>query len=72
MSQCIGTDPELCQLQGQLNEGVWAGPALLDQSFPKLSEQAAIEVHVVGNLLGREVRGFDDTLALRTDRKQIH
>lgn len=61
-------DPELRQLQGQLNEGVGAGPALLDQSFPKLSKQAAVEVHVIGYLLGREVGSLDDALALRTGR----
>ena len=44
--------PELCQLQGQLNEGIRTASALLDQSFPKLSEQIAMEVHVISYLLG--------------------
>lgn len=63
---------ELCQLQGQLNEGVRAGPAFLDQPFPKLSKQAAVEVHVVGYTLGREEGRLNDTLALRKGKKQAH
>lgn len=44
--------PELCQLQGQLNKGIRAGPALLYQSFPKLGKQIAMEVYVISYLLG--------------------
>lgn len=44
--------PELGQLQGELNKGIGAGPALLDQTFAKLSEQTAMEVHVISDLLG--------------------
>lgn len=61
--------PKLGQLQGKLNKGVRACPALLDQAFPKLSKQMAMKVHVIGYLLGREVRRFNDILALREGTK---
>lgn len=44
--------PELGQLQGQLDEGVGACPALLDEPFAELSEETAVEVHVICNALG--------------------
>lgn len=47
-----GGHPELSQLQRQLNEGIGARPALLDQTLPKLMEQVTVEVHVVGDPFG--------------------
>lgn len=46
------TNPELCQLQSQLNEGVRACSALLNQAFSKLGEQMAMEVHIISYLFG--------------------
>lgn len=44
--------PELCQLQGHLDKGIGTGPALLNQSLPKLVKQTAIEIHIVRDPLG--------------------
>lgn len=55
---------ELCQLQGHLDKGIGAGPALLDQSLPKLVKQTAIEIHITRDPHGRHIRSLDDALAL--------
>lgn len=64
--------PELCQLQSQLNKGIRACPAFLDQSFPKLSKQGAMKIYVISNLLGWKVWGLNDTLALGEHRTEIN
>lgn len=56
---------EVGELQGDLDEGVGAGPALLDQPLPEVGELEAAEVHVVGQRLGHAVRALDGGLALR-------
>lgn len=59
-----GSYPEVCQLQGDLHEGVRAGPALLDEAFAKGQELEAVQFHVVSQRLGHLVGALDDCLAL--------
>lgn len=62
--------PELCQLQGHLNKGIRAGPALLDQAFSKVSEQIAMEVHIISYVFGWQVWSLDYFLALREGKTE--
>lgn len=44
------------QLQGELDERIWAGAALLDESFPEGVEGERVHVHIVCQK-GRSVQG---------------
>lgn len=59
-----GPYPEVSQLQGDLHEGVGAGPALLDEAFAKGEELEAVQLHVIGQRLGHLVGALDGRLAL--------
>lgn len=59
-----GTYPEMCKLQSELDEGIRARPAPLNQAFPKVVEQTAMEVDIICDLLGQSVGLVNDGLAL--------
>lgn len=63
--------PELGQLQSHLDEGIRAGLALLNQSFPKFTKQTAVEVHVICYLFGNYVRALNGLSALREGKNRI-
>ena len=58
------TYPEVGQLQGDLDEGVRAGAALLDQALPKVTEGDDVRVHVLSQCLGHGQRALDHLLTL--------
>lgn len=59
-----GAYPEVRQLQGDLHEGVGAGPALLDEALAEGQELEAVQFHVICQRLGHLVGTLDDRLAL--------
>lgn len=60
----------MSQLQGQLDEGVRAGPALLDQTFPKGVERERVEIHVAGQERRAAQGRLDHLLALGREQRQ--
>lgn len=54
------------ELQGNLNEGIGTGAALLNQTLAKLSEGETVTVHIVCQSSGYCQRTLDDLLALKT------
>ena len=56
--------PEVCELKGDLNEGVGANAALLDEALAKVTEGDDVAVHVVSQGRGYIQRAVDDVLAL--------
>ncbi|TNN87960.1 hypothetical protein EYF80_001924 [Liparis tanakae] len=56
--------PEVSQLQGDLDEGIGAGAALLDQTLAKVIEGENVRVHIVSQTPGHCQRALDDLLAL--------
>lgn len=63
-----GTHPEVGQLQSDLDEGVRAGPTLLDQTFPEVTEGDDVRVHILRQLPGHGQGALDDLLALRQSK----
>lgn len=54
----------MSQLQGDLDEGIGAGAALLDQTLAKVIEGENVRVHIVSQTPGHCQRALDDLLAL--------
>lgn len=57
------------ELEGNLDEGIRTGAALLDQTFAKVIERENVTVHVVGQSPGCSQRALDDILALQGKSK---
>ena len=53
------------QLQGDLDEGIWTGAALLNQTFSKVIEGENVRVHIISQSPGDCQRALDDLLALK-------
>lgn len=64
-----GTHPEMGQLEGNLDEGIGTGAALLDQAFAKVIKGENVRVHVVSQSCGHCQRTLDDFLALQEIKK---
>ena len=58
------TYPEVSQLQGDLDEGVGAGAALLDQALPKVTKGDDVRVHVLSQRPGNGQRALNHLLTL--------
>lgn len=72
-SNCVweyGPHPEVCKLKSDLNEGVRAGAALLDEALAKFTEGDDVAVHVVRQGLGHIQGAVDDGLALGEDKSK--
>lgn len=52
------------QLQGDLDEGIRTGAALLNHTLAKVIEGENVRVHVVRQIRGNSQRVLDDLLAL--------
>ena len=65
MCVCVCVYPKVGQLQSYLNEGVRAGPALLDQTLPKVVERDDDDVDIISQRLGPHQRVTDHGLALK-------
>lgn len=59
------------QLQGDLDEGIWAGPALLYLAFSKLSKGNDVGINIVSQVLGNCEGVLNDLLALKEEIKSI-
>lgn len=60
----------MSQLQGDLDEGVRAGAALLDKALAKVIEGENVAVHVISQSLSQCQRALDHILALREHTRQ--
>lgn len=58
------TNPVVSQLQGDLDEGIWTGAALLNQTLAKVIEGDNVAVHIISQRPGDCQRALDNLLAL--------
>lgn len=59
------------QLQGDLDEGIGTGAALLYLAFSKVREGNNMRVHIISQLLGNRKGGLNDLLALQEETKAV-
>lgn len=59
------------QLQGDLDEGIRAGPALLYLAFSKLREGNDVGINIVSQVLGNCEGVLNDLLALKEEIKSV-
>lgn len=59
------------QLQGDLDEGIRTGAALLYLAFSKVREGNDMRVHIISQLLGNRKGGLNDLLALKEETKAV-
>lgn len=60
------------QLQGNLDEGIGAGPALLYLAFSKLGKGNDVGINIVSQVLGNCEGVLNDLLALKEKIKSIN
>lgn len=59
------------KLQGDLDEGIRTGAALLYLAFSKVREGNDMRVHIISQLLGNREGGLNDLLALKEETKAV-
>lgn len=59
------------QLQGDLDEGIGAGPALLYFAFSKLSEGNDVGINIIRQVLGNCEGVLNDLLTLKEEIKSV-
>lgn len=59
------------QLQGNLDEGIGAGPALLYLAFSKLTEGNDVGINIISQVLGNCEGVLNDLLALKEEIKAV-
>lgn len=59
----------MCQLQCQLDEGIGARPALLDQPFAKVVKWEGMQVHIICQKTGAVQGSLYDLLTLQGKRE---
>lgn len=67
----VGTYPVVGQLQGDLDEGIRTGAALLNQTLAKVIEGDDVGVHIVSQGLSHFQRAVDDFLALKEQTESL-
>lgn len=67
----VGTYPVVGQLQGDLDEGIRTGAALLNQTLAKVIEGDDVGVHIVSQGLSDFQRALDDFLALTEQTESL-
>ena len=58
------THPDVGELHGQLDEGVWADAAFLHGSLAKLVVHPDVDLHIVDQALGHLAARLDDVFQL--------
>lgn len=65
----VHTHPVMGQLQGELDEGIRTGAALLYLAFSKVIKRNNVRVHIISQILGNFEGVLNYLLALKEDKK---